>query len=222
MSSMPKPTRLFHMTAYDNLESILRSGSLLCKNDCSSNEINYANIAHTTIQSRRSEKEIPIPPHGVLHDYVPFYFAPRSPMLYAIINGNVEGCNYQQNEIIYFQTTVEKLNENESLYIFSDRNASLEYALFESDYNQLSKTINWNYLTSSPQLDGYCKFFLTNSQYPERGEIRQAELLIHRELKLNQIQSIGVYNQYTLEIVNELLTRYDFNIPVSIQSAWYF
>ena len=64
--------------------------------------------------------------------------------------------------------------------------------------------------------------FHTTSQYPERGEIRQAELLIYRQLALNHIQSIGVYNQNTLEIVNELLSRYHYNLPVSIQSAWYF
>lgn len=222
MSSMPIPTRLFHMTACNNLESILNSGALLCKNSTSVNGIAYENIAHTTIQNRRSAKAIPIPPCGVLHDYVPFYFAPRSPMLYAINQGNVDGCDYRQDDIIYFQTTVQSLNENGSLYIFSDRNATLEYALFENDYDQLSQMINWNYITSSPSLDGYCRYFHTTPQYPERGEIRQAELLIYRQLALNHIQSIGVYNQNTLEIVNELLSRYHYNLPVSIQSAWYF
>lgn len=222
MSSMPIPTRLFHMTAIDNLESILKSNALLCKNLTSVSGISYGNIAHSTIQTRRGAKEIPIPPHGLLHDYVPFYFAPRSPMLYAINEGNVDGCHYRQKDIIYFQTTVDYLNEHDAFYIFSDRNATLEYALFESDYDQLSQLINWDYITSPPRIDGYCKYFHTTHQYPERGEIRQAELLIYKQIKLNQIHSIGVYNQHTLEIVDELLTRYHCNLPVSIQSAWYF
>jgi hypothetical protein len=48
-------------------------------------------IAYEGIQQRRSEIEIPIPPYGILHDYIPFYFAPRSPMLYAIHKGMILG-----------------------------------------------------------------------------------------------------------------------------------
>ncbi|WP_353620333.1 DarT ssDNA thymidine ADP-ribosyltransferase family protein [Geobacillus sp. AYS3] len=33
--------------------------------------------AHTRIQDRRLTTLVPLPPYGTLHDYVPFYFAPR-------------------------------------------------------------------------------------------------------------------------------------------------
>lgn len=218
----PIPTRLFHMTAIDNLESILNQKALICKNQCRENGISYGNIAHASIQDRRCQKTVPLPPHGTLHDYVPFYFAPRSPMLYAINQGNVEGCEYRQENIIYLQTTVERMVQLEKVYLFTDRNASLDFALFEKDYEKLNETIHWDYFTSSPQLDGYCKYFMTNSEYPDRGEIRQAEFLIHTSLPLEHIELIGVYDEASLKIVKTLLKAYDLDIPVSIKSSWYF
>ena len=61
----------------------------------------YKDIAHQNIQTRRSTTEVPVPPCRMLHDYVPCYFAPRSPMLYAIKNGKVEGYPGTQSDIIY-------------------------------------------------------------------------------------------------------------------------
>lgn len=58
--------------------------------------IGYTNIAHQNIQDRRAYRQVPFDPGGVLHDYVPFYFAPRSPMLYTISRGNVVG--YEQGQ----------------------------------------------------------------------------------------------------------------------------
>ena len=52
-------------------------------------ETNYTNIAYESIQDRRSIKSVPCGVGGSLHDYVPFYFAPRSPMLYTIHRGNL-------------------------------------------------------------------------------------------------------------------------------------
>lgn len=220
--SMPIPTRIFHMTALENLQSILSSKSLICKNLCESRGISYENIAHTSIQDIRCQKEVNLSPYGTLHDYVPFYFAPRSPMLFAIHQGNVQNCSYRQADIIYLQTTVENIVESANVYLFTDRNASLDYSLFENDHKKLEETIKWTYLTEMPTLDGYCKFFMTNEAYPQRGEIRQAEFLIHQSLSIEQIELIGVYDEKTLEIVKSLLEEYHLGIPVSIKPNWYF
>ncbi|MGZ7882420.1 type II toxin-antitoxin system toxin DNA ADP-ribosyl transferase DarT [Acinetobacter soli] len=210
------------MTAIDNLSSIFDQKALICKNQLQGKNIRYGNIAHSSIQDRRSQKTVPLPPHGTLHDYVPFYFAPRSPMLYTINQGNVDECSYRQKDVIYLQTTVEKMVESEKVYLFTDRNASLEYALFERNYNELNSKLNWDYFTAAPTLDGYCKYFMTNSAYPERGEIRQAEFLIHESLTIEHIELIGVYDDDALKAVKTLLTAYNLCIPVSIKSDWYF
>ncbi len=85
--SRPNPIRLFHITAISNLPAICKTGMLISKNGGAAAGINYQTIAHRSIQERRSVKAVPNPPGGNLHDFVPFYFAPRSPTLYAILLG---------------------------------------------------------------------------------------------------------------------------------------
>src|SRR5206468_1386651 len=95
------PTPIFHITAIDNLRSIATQGSLVSKNMAAAQNLAAADIAYQHIQGRRAARAIPIVPAGSLHDYVPFYFAPRSPMLFTINNGNVPGCQYRQDDIAH-------------------------------------------------------------------------------------------------------------------------
>jgi hypothetical protein len=100
--TMPRPVRLFHITALDNLTMICQQGELTSKTKGASLGIQYHNIAHTGAQSTRAQKSVINPPGGSVHDFVPFYFAPRSPMLSAIHHGRVTGCHYAQTDIIHF------------------------------------------------------------------------------------------------------------------------
>ena len=79
----PQPTRLFHITAMANLPAIFAAGALLSKSGGAAAGINYQNIAHAGAQGARAMRTVPNPPGRLVHDFVPFYFAPRSPMLYA-------------------------------------------------------------------------------------------------------------------------------------------
>ncbi len=71
---IPDPIRLFHITAIDNLDVICQSGNLVCKNGSTSQGINYQNIAHSGAQGARAVRQVPDPPGGTIHDFVPFYF----------------------------------------------------------------------------------------------------------------------------------------------------
>lgn len=75
---VPNPTFIYHITSIENLHSILSNNGLVCINQLHNEGSSFVNIAYEQIQSRRSEKQVPLPPYGNLHDYVPFYFAPRS------------------------------------------------------------------------------------------------------------------------------------------------
>ena len=105
----PQPTRLFHITAIANLPAILAAGALVSKNGGAAAGINYQNIAHAGAQGARAVRAVPNPPGGLVHDFVPFYFAPRSPMLYAINGGRVAGCPWRQVDIVHFETTVQNV-----------------------------------------------------------------------------------------------------------------
>ena len=78
----------YHFTHLDNLESILKNG-LICTNSKIKLGIEHYNIANKSIQERRSRMEIICEDnikYGYVHDYVPFYFSTRTPMLLSLIN----------------------------------------------------------------------------------------------------------------------------------------
>ncbi len=87
----PIPTPVYHLTHIDNLASIIQSGGCLSFNQKQNQGIDHIDVAYETIQDRRSRTSVPCGPGGCLHDYVPFFFAPRPPMLYAIHRGYVKG-----------------------------------------------------------------------------------------------------------------------------------
>ncbi len=70
---------VLHMTSIDNVEAILASGALMAKSVLDANNTFYENIAHQNIQDRRQLTPVLKGARGSLHDYVPFYFAARSP-----------------------------------------------------------------------------------------------------------------------------------------------
>ena len=157
----------------------------------------YGNIAYQRAQGKRATKLVAKPPGGTIHDYVPFYFAPRSPMLRTIDDGNVADRPHRQPDIVHLVTTVEAVKSNGLHYVFYDYNATLDIATCYSDVKHLDK-IDWRLFYESPRLDGYCRYWIRlNDQprYVRRRETRQAEFLMHRKVPLKLITRVGVYSE---------------------------
>lgn len=222
---MTNPVRLFHITAIANLRAICQRGALVSKNAGASLGINYQNIAHASIQTTRAAKLITNPPGGNIHDYVPFYFAPRSPMLFTINNGNVDNCSLKQNDILHFETTIDRAIQNNPKFVFYDRNAAISYSKAFTDLSKLETEIAWDLITEAPQLDGFCKYFQsvpTNEKYIDRMERRQAEFLLKDAVDLSAMTCIGVVNESKAEIVRTILAETSADLPVVVKTGWYF
>jgi len=222
---MPNPVRLFHITAIDNLAAICQCGALFSKNASRSQGINYQNIAHAGAQTARAGRPVPNPPGGNIHDFVPFYFAPRSPMLSAIHNGAVSGCTYQQDDIVHLETTVVRVTANNMEFVFYDRNATKPYSAAFTDLSKLATEVAWDLITESPQLDGFCKYFFDRhipEKYIDRMERRQAEFLVKHGVHLSAMTCIGVINESKAEIVRKILAENDVNLSVVVKRDWYF
>lgn len=225
---------LFHFTAFSNLESILRCGCLKCVHMLIKEKIKPTNLAYTHIQKRREDKFIP----GTLlclHDFVPFMFAPRSPMLYAIIGGKVaEAEETNQDNLVYFVTDVDTVQDME--FWFSDYHPVLADVNFYNDLADLNK-IDWfviNQDKSEGMIGGFCKYWTPNKiengvrvpcdRYARRQETRQAEFLIRDVVPLNKILKICVRTETMEQKVLQLLLKYDKinDIKVEIKPDWYF
>ena len=64
MPPYPEPTPLFHITALDNVMSIVQTGAILSKSLMAQQGLVSSNIAYQHIQGRRADRRIPIPPGG--------------------------------------------------------------------------------------------------------------------------------------------------------------
>lgn len=212
------------MSHYPNLASIAKSKMLYSNGVLRKKKIAHANIAYQGAQGKRATKLVARPPGGVIHDYVPFYFAPRSPMLMAVNGGQVEGCPHRQEDIVHFVTTVETIVAENLPYVFYDYNATLGIATCYSQLSDLDK-IDWELFYESPGMDGYCKYWnsgLDKPRYIRRMETRQAEFLVHKRVPLNLMETVGVYSEPKAAQVREIFDEAGIEIHVEVKFAWYY
>jgi hypothetical protein len=220
-------TLIFHITHINNLENILSSGFLYSINTLIKN---HTSIASEDVQKKRASKGVTQHPYGVLHDYVPFYFAPRSPMLYANYNASLPNAK-AQNEIIYLVSYAEKIHQNKRPYVFYDVHPIKEYASCYNDIKDLSR-IDWDLFFEGLLIGGYSKYWQDvedNEAHPKwinRKAIRQAEFLIHKEVCLQDIIGIATMTQDAKDVVdkkiNQIKSEKNNHILIKIKKDWYY
>lgn len=87
------------MVHWQNIPHILQYG--LCCRTHTNADPDFINIGHKQLISDRDLHEVNIKGMGTLGEYVPFYFAGHSPMLYLIKNG-YQGVQIRPQEDLIF------------------------------------------------------------------------------------------------------------------------
>jgi len=70
-----RPLQIFHITAIPNLVGIGKVEKVIRKRGATKKKMQHENIAYQGAQGKRATKLVAQSPGGVIHDYVPFYFA---------------------------------------------------------------------------------------------------------------------------------------------------
>jgi hypothetical protein len=146
-------------------------------------------------------------------------------MLYAINGGQVANCQWRQQDIIHFETTVDRALVGDKPFVFYDRNATLAFSIAYTDLTQLDTAIAWDLFTEAPCLDGFCKYWQnrpSDVRYVDRMERRQAEFLIYKSVALSQMTRIGVFDAGRQQQAQLILTQCGINLPVDVMPSWYF
>jgi hypothetical protein len=208
-------TDIYHITHIKNLRSIIIAGGLLCDADVAKGQVNAIGIAHQHIKERRAQKEVPLAPRGTLCDYVPFYFAPRSPMLYSIHKGYVDGYDGSQNEIIYLVSSVDNISASNIPFVFTDGHAVMAISQFYNDLDDLER-IDWNIMRA--------KYWRDTLEDLDKKRRRQAEFLVYSFLPWNQILQIGTRLQTVERQVQAIIeqTGHPHQPNVSVKFNWYY
>lgn len=205
-----KEISLYHITHIQNLQGIVERG-LLCDNRAQSR--NPRSIAYGHLKAKRQFCRVPLAPGGVVADYAPFHFAPRSPMLYAIYTGCVPGVP-GQSQIIYLVTTVGQVLERGLPYVFTDRHPISPAVQFYNIPDLLPHVIRWDIMRSEYWHDTW--------DIPDRKSLRQAEFLVYDCLPWECVVMIGVYDSDMLQRVQNLLQNAAHKPAVQICRRWYY
>ncbi|MGP0020084.1 MAG: DUF4433 domain-containing protein [Candidatus Sulfotelmatobacter sp.] len=202
-------TAIYHITHVNNLRRIVAEGGLHC--DRRAQELKSVNIGHLHIKQRRLNREVPLGPGGTVGDYVPFYFAPRSPMLYVISRGGVEGYAEGQQPVIYLQSTAEKVDEAGLNWVFTEGHADMGYTDFFDDFRDLTE-VDWPLMKE--------RYWHDTNDDPDRKRKRQAEFLVHQFFPWELVSYVGVYDRSVAERVSAIIGE---EMPeIGIQPDWYY
>lgn len=206
----PERALLFRITHRDNVAHLLRHGM-----QCRSSTVfdsNFVTIGNPDIIDRRKGWPVDVPPGGVLADYVPFYFTPRTPMLYNIVTGHNGLTLRMRSEIVVLVTSLDRLEELELPYVIADRNAVLVSATFTSGRAGLAG-LRWDNWQGSD--------FKRDDGDPAKIEQYQAEALVHKSLPPSALRAIITYDSGTQATVAQAVSDAGLSTPVHVRSIWY-
>jgi hypothetical protein len=205
---------IYHITHLKNLSSIIATDGLKSSRSLEQQEINYQNIAHATIQSRRRSFHVPCGPKKSIHDYIPFYFSPRSPMLFSIHKGNVDGYDDGQEPVIHLCTTIETVDQAErSSFVFTDGHAIMSNSQFYDDLVDLYK-IDWKIMKK--------KYWADTPEDPDRKRRRQAEFLVYKFFPWKLITDIGVMTANIQKEIAQIVRESSHQPNIEVRRNWYY
>lgn len=211
--AIPEPTPIYHITHLRHLTLIIERGGLHSKSFISRAGWDYTNIAHSNIQDQRATTWVPCGRQGVLLDYVPFYFAPRSPMLCAIWHGRVAGYTEGQPPIIHLVSTAQAVKLDGHPFVFTDGHGIMVFTDFFDDLSNLN-AIDWEIMRA--------RYWADTATDNDRSRRRQAEFLIHEFCPWTLITEIGVMTAQMRQQVEEILSQADHKPLVTVRRGWYY
>jgi hypothetical protein len=176
----------------------------------------HTRVGMSGIKARRLyELEVDCHPGTKVGAYVPFYFCPRSVMLYLLYRGNHPNLDYTggQRPIVHLGADLHEVvqwAEAQGIrWAFSSQNAGARYTHFYNDLNLLD-LINWDAVAARDFRD------------PLVQEGKQAEFLVYEAFPLSLVRSIGAYNRTIAVQAMQTLHGSSYQPLVSVEAEWYY
>ncbi len=140
---------IYHITDFENLSSIIKDEGLSSNAKMQCGTTSPQLIGNVVIKNRRmTEIKVLCCDNRFVGEFVPFYFCPRSPMLFTVNNGNTgreKGC---QKTILHLVSDIKQCTDQKKLWAFSDGNAATAYTMFYDNLLDLNK-LDWSIIKSN-------------------------------------------------------------------------
>ena len=213
-TDMPVPSRpkLYHITHGANLQAIIAAGGLLADSEAVQGAA-PTRIGMPEVVARRRQLPVPCHPPTCVGEYVPFYFCPRSVMLYVISRRNHQGLTYTggQRPIVHLEADLRRIvewaDDQQVPWAFTLSNAAEIHAEFRCRLGDLGE-VNWAAVRAQ-QWSGPWK------------APKQAEFLVHGYVPWSLIERIGVMDDQVAQRVSGI-TAGSTTVRVEVRPAWYY
>lgn len=217
---VPQSPKIYHIVHVSKLPSIIHDGHLWCDAEVNRRSSPGTCIGMNNIKRRRlNELRLTCYPDLHVGDCVPFYFCPRSVMLYLIYRANHPELDYRggQEPIIHLESdlfaTVEWAKENKHRWAFTLSNAATNYFEDRNHLDQLQE-INWNAILADK--------WSGNGVDPTIKEGKQAEFLMEFSFPWYLIDRIGVSSSRVYQQVVNTLPSGGHRPKIEIKPEWYY
>lgn len=215
--SPPATPRIFHITHVDNLPGILATGGLLSDAAMIQRGAPPVTIGMSKIKQRRLSLPVHCHPGDHVGDYVPFYFCPRSIMLYLMHRGNHPELSYRggQAPIVHLSadlhSVVRWVEATGGRWAFSTSNAGAYHATFHASLANLHH-VDWQAVTATDFRDASVR------------DGKQAEVLVRDFLPWPLVTRVGVGSLATLQRAKAcIMSAGTSHVPlVSVEPSWYY
>ena len=215
MTAPPAKPKIYHITHVDNLPGIAREG-LVSDRKMIERGGPARVIGMSEIKRRPVEKlKVSCHPGTKVGDFVPFFFCPRSVMLYVIYRANHLDLEYRdgQDRIVHLEAdlygVIDWAEANDVPWAFSYSNAGSRYAEFGSSRYELGN-LDWNAIAANDWRDS------------EVRTGKQAEFLVYDQFPFELVERIGVQSQAVLSDALQAIGNAAPQASVQIQQQWYY
>lgn len=216
MSQVPAQPKIYHITHVDNLAAILTEGVLISDTTMLARGGPAVPIGMSAIKRRRIEEiSVWCHPDTMVGDFVPFYFCPRSVMLFLIHCANHPDLTYRggQIPIVHLEADMHEVvawaEREGQRWAFSLSNAGSYYVEFRDRLDKLEE-INWAAVAER------------DFRSPDVKEGKQAEFLLHGSFPWELVRRIGVYSREMKTRAETSLATAGHRPSVEILRHWYY
>ena len=210
---VPTEPKIYHITPVDRLGSIASDGYLWSDAEARHRDLPGTVIGMSHIKERRL-RELTLSKYPTLHvgECVPFYFCPRSVMLY-LMHVKSSQLTYQggQEPIVHLEAdlreTVAWADAHNRRWAFTPSSAA-SYSF--TDYIDLGRldVIDWDAIRAT--------------DWRTCRDAKQAEFLIEESFPWEQVSRIGVRSQAMYARVQHALQGVRHRPTVAIKPGWYY
>lgn len=216
MASPPAQPKIYHITHGKNLARIIADGCLWSDAEIIALGGPEAAIGLSEIKKRRLEElNVACHPGTKVGQFVPFYFCPRSVMLYLLHRRNHTALTYKEGQrpILHLEADLHEVvtwAEGQCRpWAFTDRNAGSYYFQSFRDVAQLDQ-LGWDHIANIDFRDPLVK------------EAKQAEFLVYGSFPWTLVRTIGVVSERLAKRVREIVSVGDHRPDVQVQTGWYY